>query len=124
VICHVHNNACFINGCDRDGITPPGVGGDQVLGSRARNDRGGGGEMIIATNDSLMYEWIKNASNPANNAGSFVRAIAEAALRADHENYALLRPVLLELRRKYPQYTQSLASLTEEFRRSSGSSGS
>ncbi len=73
--------------------------------------------MLYATNDPEMSTWILNAVNPRWNAGSFVRAIAEAAIAADNENYALLRPGLLELRRKYPEYDRELGE-------SRGSSGS
>jgi hypothetical protein len=36
--------------------------------------------------------------------GSFLKSLAECACRADPENYKLLRPALLKLRAKYPQY--------------------
>lgn len=61
---------------------------------------------IIAANDSEMYDWLTNASDPARGAGSFVRAIANAAQCADSENYALLRPALLQLKEKYPEYAE------------------
>jgi hypothetical protein len=37
-------------------------------------------------------------------AGGFISSIAKAALVADYENYPLMRPLLLVLRTKYPQY--------------------
>ena len=75
------------------------------------------GVPILATNDPEMYGWLANVTDPARNAGSFVLAIAGAAMRADHENYALIRQALLQLRRKYPEYDKSLSELR-------GSSGS
>jgi hypothetical protein len=37
----------------------------------------------------------------------FVSSVARAGLVADFENYALIRPLLLELRKKYPKYKPS-----------------
>jgi hypothetical protein len=37
-------------------------------------------------------------------AGSFIKAFAAAVCQADDQNYALLRPSLLALKAKYPQY--------------------
>lgn len=31
-------------------------------------------------------------------------SLASAALRADHENYPLIRPLVLQMRDKYPEY--------------------
>jgi hypothetical protein len=38
-----------------------------------------------------------------------VRSMARAGLVADHENYPLIRLVLMALRRKYPDYEPSEA---------------
>ena len=39
-------------------------------------------------------------------AGDFLKSLAMAALRADHENYPLLRPALLEISKRYPKYNK------------------
>lgn len=36
--------------------------------------------------------------------GSFILAVATAAVRADDDNYAILRSALLALKAKYPKY--------------------
>jgi hypothetical protein len=62
--------------------------------------------MLIATNDDELLDWLLNAANPSRHAGHFVRSIAEAGLRADVLNYRIIRPALLELKAKYPNYAQ------------------
>ena len=38
--------------------------------------------------------------------GSFVKMFAETSMRADSENYLILRPALLQLMQKYPSYSE------------------
>ena len=52
-----------------------------------------------ATTDPELRDWIRWASD-SGEVPIFVRTIADAASIADLRNYALLRPVLLELKRK------------------------
>lgn len=59
--------------------------------------------MMIANNDPELYKWLSNAMNKAGG-GSFVYAVARAAFQADSENYMILRPALLQLKKKYPAY--------------------
>lgn len=56
---------------------------------------------MTAMEDDELVKWLQEARHFG---GSFVKAIAEAGLRADDDNYALLRPVLLVLKDKYPKY--------------------
>lgn len=51
-------------------------------------------------NDSEMKVWVLNLYRLR--AGSFLQSVGEAAQRADIENYALMRPLLLALKFKYP----------------------
>jgi hypothetical protein len=60
--------------------------------------------LIAQSDDSELLEWLVNAREMG---GSFVSLLANAALVADWENYPLLRPVLIELRKKYPAYEPS-----------------
>lgn len=55
--------------------------------------------------DAELYPWLMGivCGQPAV-AGSFLRSVAETAVRADTENYAILRPALLSLKAKYPGY--------------------
>lgn len=60
--------------------------------------------LIAQTDDPELLEWLAKA---AQEGGGFVCAMANAALVADHENYPLVRPLILELRKKYPRYEPS-----------------
>jgi hypothetical protein len=57
--------------------------------------------LYSANTDPELADWLRWAFE-SGEAPGFIRAIAEAALIADLRNYALLRPVLLELRRQSP----------------------
>jgi hypothetical protein len=62
-------------------------------------------EFLIAQNDDPeLLEWLAKADQEG---GGFVKAIASAGLRADMENYALIRPLLVLMRAKYPAYEPS-----------------
>ena len=52
--------------------------------------------------DPQLSQWLCCASE-GGNAQMFVRTIAEAARMACSPDYALLRPVLVELKRRYPE---------------------
>jgi hypothetical protein len=54
-----------------------------------------------AANDPELRDWLRWASENGE-APNFVRAIGEAAYLADLPQYSLLRPVLLELKRRNP----------------------
>ncbi len=56
---------------------------------------------MTAMEDGELSQWLTAALNLG---GSFIKTIAQAALRADEDNYAILRPVLLQLKDKYPKY--------------------
>jgi len=72
-----------------------------------------GSQFLVAQNDDPeLLEWLAKAEQDG---GGFVQGIASAGLRADPENYALIRTLLLVLRRKYPQYEPSDA-VKEEIR--------
>ncbi|HXM32267.1 MAG TPA: hypothetical protein VN921_01345 [Chthoniobacterales bacterium] len=61
--------------------------------------------MIIAHEDTELLDWLLGiANNKPVRPGDFLRSLAEVALRADHENYPLMRPFLLEMKKKYPEY--------------------
>ncbi len=60
--------------------------------------------LVSQSDDPELLEWLSNAKDKA---GDFVRNLAEAGLRADPQNYPVLRPVLIEMRKKYPAYEPS-----------------
>jgi hypothetical protein len=56
---------------------------------------------MIWTSDDEMSNWLMHA---AERGGGFVRSFAETVMRADDDNYRLLRPALIALKEKYPRY--------------------
>lgn len=70
-------------------------------------------KFLIAQNDDPeLLEWLANAKDRG---GHFISAMAQAGLVADHDNYPLIRIVLMALRQKYPAYEPSDA-VKEEIR--------
>ena len=63
----------------------------------------------MAQEDPELFDWLATAAGQRQrpSAGGFVRTIAEAGLRADSDNYRLLRPALLALKAKYPEYANA-----------------
>jgi len=57
--------------------------------------------MDSAGTDPELRDWLRWASERGNTP-VFVRTVAEAARMACIPDYVLLRPVLLELKRRYP----------------------
>ena len=60
-----------------------------------------------AHSDPELNPWLLNVINGNHElhvapAGDFLKGIATAALRADPDNYAIMRPMLLEMKLKYP----------------------
>jgi hypothetical protein len=55
--------------------------------------------------DPDLHRWLLNIVNEKQ-AGDFLKLLAMAALRADHENYPLLRPALLKISKRYPKYNE------------------
>lgn len=58
--------------------------------------------LYSAHTDPELSDWLHRASE-SNDVPNFIRAIAEAAFLADLPTYALLRPVLLKLKRQRPR---------------------
>ncbi len=71
------------------------------------------GPLVAQNDDPELLEWLAKADQSG---GGFVKNLAHAALLADHANYPVLRPVLIEMRKKYPAYEPSDA-VKEEIRR-------
>jgi hypothetical protein len=66
--------------------------------------------MYSASTDPELRSWLRWASESARTP-MFVRTVAKAAFLACTPDYVLLRPVLLELKRRYPKPRQSLPGL-------------
>lgn len=56
--------------------------------------------------DPDVLDWCNGVLHPTCQGGSFLSSLADAALRADEANYPLLRPFLLGMMKKYPQYLE------------------
>ena len=56
--------------------------------------------MVSANTDPELRKWLRWASE-GGNTPTFVHTVAEAAFLACTPDYELLRPVLLELKRRY-----------------------
>jgi len=54
--------------------------------------------------DPELDRWVSNLARMQ--CGSFLQSIYQAVVCADPENYELLRPLLLELKKKYPKYSE------------------
>jgi hypothetical protein len=66
--------------------------------------------MDSAHTDPHLSQWLRWASE-SGNTPTFVRTVAEAALMACSPDYVLLRPVLVELKRRYPGLSAGLRQL-------------
>lgn len=65
---------------------------------------------MIAQTDPEIGPWLFSIlDDQPVKPGGFLLAFAQAAIRADAENYAILRPALRDLRRKYPKYDLRLS---------------
>jgi hypothetical protein len=73
-----------------------------ILGRESQTDEPST-NVYSANTDGELRDWLRWASEGGDEAPSFIRAIAEAAFLADSADYALLRPVLLELKRQRPR---------------------
>jgi hypothetical protein len=56
---------------------------------------------VAQTDDPAIFQWLTNAHQ---HGGGFVSSLASAALRADRDNYQLIRPLVLRMQEKYPEY--------------------
>jgi hypothetical protein len=60
---------------------------------------------MVAHTDRELLPWLLGIANgKPTRSGDFLRCLAEAALRADVANYPIVRPALLQIREKYPDY--------------------
>jgi hypothetical protein len=66
--------------------------------------------LIAQNDDPELLEWLANADHTG---GGFISSLARAGLVADFENYPLIRPVLMVMRAKYPEYEPTEAVKAE-----------
>ncbi len=61
--------------------------------------------MRTATNDSVLSAWLWGITHhKPTQPGGFLRDLAIVAFKADRENYEILRPALIAIMEKYPEY--------------------
>jgi hypothetical protein len=66
---------------------------------------------VIAQTDRELLPWLLGIVNgKPEPAGGFLQALAGAALRADFQNYADMRPGLLSIRDRFPKYRDESAA--------------
>lgn len=63
--------------------------------------------LLSANDDPELRDWLRWAEE-SGQAPIFAKTLADAALIADLPNYALLRSVLLELKRRVPYFPATL----------------
>jgi hypothetical protein len=56
--------------------------------------------MLTAFDDRELSEWVMTLGGERS--GHFLCALAEAVMKADPEDYSVIRPALMNLKRKYP----------------------
>ena len=66
--------------------------------------------LVARTDDPELLEWLSKAREEG---GGFVSHLAHAGLVADHENYPMIRGLLMFMRKKYPAYEPSDAVKAE-----------
>src|SRR5271170_588350 len=76
------------------------VGQPVVVGTLAIAAQGVNVEPRSASADNELYDWLISAREHGT---SFLHAIAEAAFLSDLKHYRVLRPVLLNLKKMYPE---------------------
>jgi hypothetical protein len=55
---------------------------------------------LTALDDRELSEWVMALGGECS--GHFLCALAEAVMKADPEDYSVIRPALMNLKRKYP----------------------
>jgi hypothetical protein len=60
---------------------------------------------MTAAEDKELWPWFAGIQcGKPHRAGSFLNSLADAAMRADHDNYRILRPALVEIKAKFEEY--------------------
>ena len=61
-------------------------------------------DKLIAFDDSELSDWVLTLGEERS--GRFLCALAEAVMKADPEEYSVIRPALVNLKRKYAESDQ------------------
>ena len=69
--------------------------------SATRPGQHGSNDKLIAFDDSELSDWVLTLGEERS--GRFLCALAEAVMKADPEEYSVIRPALVNLKRKYAE---------------------
>ena len=69
--------------------------------SATRPGQHGSKDKLIAFDDSELSDWVLTLGEERS--GRFLCALAEAVMKADPEEYSVIRPALVNLKRKYAE---------------------
>lgn len=70
---------------------------------------------LVTENELRAYINAKLFSRGGPSEGGFLHAFLTACLRADSDNWALLRPALTIIARKYPAFPEDLEKELDDF---------
>jgi hypothetical protein len=77
----------------------------RVNADRVQAERGPMMPLIAQHDEENIQRWLYGVENEAPQpSGDFLKKIVAAALHADCENYPLLRPAIIALKKKFPKY--------------------
>ena len=79
----------------RSATSAKGVSRGSIPRSKCEDVKGG----MIAFDDNELSDWL--AEGTADESENFLCALAEAAVSAEGQDFAVIRPALIQLKRKY-----------------------
>lgn len=86
-------------------VSRPLAANPMVCHGGSRTNPGTEDSMTNVYTDHELTDWIFGILDQKSGAGGFLTSLAELATRADAANYLILRPALLAIRDKYPDYS-------------------
>ena len=72
--------------------------------SATHSSQGKKKDKLIAFDDTELSDWVLTLGEERS--GRFLCALAEAVMKADSEEYSVIRPALVNLKRKYAESDQ------------------
>jgi hypothetical protein len=87
---------------------PMNGAGKAKIGPDSKSDaiRLGAKDKLILFDDVEMSEWLLKLTD--NSSGQFLHALSEAVLKASDEEYAIIRPALMDLKRRHSEFRRKL----------------
>lgn len=90
------------------------------FGTNSKSDaiRTGGKDKLILFDDAEVSEWLLRLTDSS--AGQFLHALSAAVLKATDEEYAIIRPALMDLKRRHCEFRRKLEIADSLSTRSNG----